>query len=100
MHLDRLIKHQCRLRAAAAAASSTPIIAYPKFLPFLSERGSVYCLEEVSQDRYWKRACVNFPRPDLQVVGRPVFANEERGSQEPFCLVSGLKESAFNPPSA
>jgi hypothetical protein len=30
-----------------AAASSTHIIALPKFLPFLSERGSVHCFWEV-----------------------------------------------------
>ena len=42
--IDGLIKHQCRLRAVACRVSSTHIIAYPKFLPFLSERSSVCCL--------------------------------------------------------
>src|SRR5580658_8418450 len=34
--------------------------------------------------------------PDLRVVGRPVFANEQRVSSAP-CLVFRLREGAFNP---
>ena len=45
-----LIKHHCPFRAVAAAVSSTSIIAHPMFLPFLSERSSVGCLEEINSD--------------------------------------------------
>ena len=51
-----LIKHHCPFRAVAAAVSNTSIIAYPMFLPFLSERSSVGCLEEINCD---------FPQPDF-----------------------------------
>src|SRR5258708_19906091 len=42
-----LIKHHCSFRAVAAAVSSTHIIAHLQFLPFLSERSSVGCFEEI-----------------------------------------------------
>jgi len=46
---DGIMKRQCPFRAVPAAVSSTHIIAHLQFLPFLSERSSVGCFEEVGR---------------------------------------------------
>jgi hypothetical protein len=78
-----LIKHHCPFRAVAAAVSGTHIIAHLPFLPFLSERSSVGCFEEING---------NVPEADFW----PVVVRQGRLLPKDFLVMEYVGGTAIN----